>query len=467
LLIFKEFPINNLLLKAIEEMGFETPTLIQQQTIPLALKGKDIVGKAQTGTGKTAAFAIPILEKINSAISGIQALVLTPTRELAIQVSEEINRIGKYNNSRSLPIYGGQEITRQIRALRSNPQVIVATPGRLLDHMERRTIVLKYIHLVVLDEADEMLNMGFFEDVEKILESCPKQRQTFMFSATIKREILSLANKFMVDPEIIDIKPHEVTLPEIRQIYYEVPEKLKLDVLCRVLDIQNPDLALIFGRTKRRVDELTDALQKRGYLAEGIHGDMSQKQRELTMSKFRQNLIEILVATDVAARGLDITGVTHVYNFDIPQDVDSYVHRIGRTGRAGRSGLAVTFVEPRERGHLRTIEYAIGTRLIRQSIPTFQEAQKEKIRWAVSQIINTLEEDRSQEFRSAAEQMLNDYDSVALLAAALKTVAGEHQELEIKLTEEPPLRSRQGFKQHHPGSYQRRGQGKFSKSKYK
>ncbi|MEW6661940.1 MAG: DEAD/DEAH box helicase [Bacillota bacterium] len=461
MLTFKEFPISSSLLKAIEEMGFETPTPIQQQTIPIALEGKDLIGKAQTGTGKTAAFAIPVLEKIEITLNRIQAMVLTPTRELAIQVSEEINRIGKHKNIRSLPIYGGQDITRQFRALRSNPQVIVATPGRLLDHMERRTIQLHHIHLVVLDEADEMLNMGFLEDVEKILESCPKERQTFMFSATIKREILNLANKFMINPEIIEIKPHEVTLPEIRQVYYEVPEKLKLDVLCRVLDIQNPDLALVFGRTKRRVDELTDALQKRGYLAEGIHGDMSQKQRETVMSKFRNGSIEILVATDVAARGLDITGVTHVYNFDIPQDVDSYVHRIGRTGRAGRSGVAATFVEPRERGHLRTIEYAIRTRLNRQSIPTFQEAQKEKIRWAVTRISRTLEEGRFQEFQNAAEQMLNDYDSVTLLAAALKTIAGEQPDLDIKLTEEPPLRSRKGFKQHHPGSFQRRGHGKY------
>lgn len=460
---FKDFPIGISLLKAIEEMGFETPTPIQQETIPIALEGKDIIGKAQTGTGKTAAFAIPILEKTNSAVNRIQVLVLTPTRELAIQVSEEINRIGKYNNVRSLPIYGGQEITRQFRSLRNNPQVIVATPGRLLDHMERRTILLSHIHMVVLDEADEMLNMGFFEDVEKILENCPKERQTFMFSATIKREILNLANKFMINPQIIEIKPHEVTLPEIRQFYYEVPEKIKLDVLCRVLDIQNPDLALIFGRTKRRVDELADALQKRGYLAEGIHGDMSQKQREIVMGKFRNGSVEILVATDVAARGLDITGVTHVYNFDIPQDVDGYVHRIGRTGRAGRSGIAATFVEPRERGHLRTIEHAIGTRLIRQSIPTFQEAQKEKIRWAVTRITSTLEEGRFQEFQNAAEQMLNDHDSITLLAAALKTIAGEQPDQDIKLTEEPPLRSRKGFKQRPPGSFQHRGHGKFGK----
>jgi len=461
LFTFKNFSISSFLLKAVEELGFETPTPIQLKTIPVALEGKDIIGKAQTGTGKTAAFAIPVLEKIEADLNKTQALVLTPTRELAIQVSEEINRIGKYSNIRSLPIYGGQEITRQIRALRSNPQVIVATPGRLLDHMERRTIALKHIHLVVLDEADEMLNMGFFEDVENILESCPKQRQTFMFSATIKREILNLANKFMVTPELIEIKTNEVTLPEIKQVYYEVPEKLKLDVLCRVLDTQNPDLALVFGRTKRRVDELADALQKRGYLAEGIHGDLSQKQRDAVMNKFRNSSIEILVATDVAARGLDITGVTHVYNFDIPQDVDGYVHRIGRTGRAGRSGVAVTFVEPRERGHLRTIEYAIGTRLNRLNIPTFQEAQKEKVRWAATRIMHTIEEGRYQEYQDAAEQMLNDYDSIMLLAAALKTIAGEQPEIDIKLTEEPPLRSRKGFKQHHHGSFQRRGHSKY------
>ncbi|MGI6224999.1 MAG: DEAD/DEAH box helicase [Peptococcales bacterium] len=441
MLTFKELNLEkSQILRAIEEMGFEQATPIQEQAIPIALEGKDLIGQAQTGTGKTAAFTIPFLEKITED-PVIQVLVLTPTRELCIQIAEEVGKIAKYVRTKALPIYGGQDINRQIRALKGRPQIIIATPGRLMDHMDRRTIRLDNLKAVVLDEADEMLNMGFLEDIEKILAACNTERQTLMFSATMKPEIEKIANNFMKDPVLVKVKTHELTVPMIEQHFYEVPERDKLDALCRLLDIQNPDLALIFGRTKRRVDELSDALQKRGYMAEGIHGDLSQRQRDAVMTKFRNAQIEILVATDVAARGLDITGVTHVYNFDIPLDVDSYVHRIGRTGRAGHTGLAITFVEPREFGQLRIIERTIKRRLKRQNLPTLAEVQKEKRKLAASKVVAILEDGKYSDYKYAAEELMNEYDSISIIAAALKLVGGSLEQTpdNIVLTEERPV----------------------------
>lgn len=441
MLEFKELKLNSQILKAVEEMGFEKATPIQEQAIPIALQGKDVIGQAQTGTGKTAAFAIPFLQLVDQE-PNIQVLVLTPTRELCIQIAEEVGKIGKYMKLKALPIYGGQDINRQIRALKGRPQIIIATPGRLMDHMNRKTIRLNNLKMVVLDEADEMLNMGFLEDIEQILSACPSERQTLMFSATMKREIESIANRFMQKPEIVKVKTQELTVPLIQQDFYEVPEKQKLEALCRLLDTQSPELALIFGRTKRRVDELSDALQKRGYLAEGIHGDLSQRQRDTVMGKFRNGEIEILVATDVAARGLDITGVSHVYNFDIPQDVDSYVHRIGRTGRAGQQGLAITFVEPREFGQLRNIERTIKKRLKRQQLPTVAEVKKERQKTVASKLTGVIEEGKSGEYKYLAEQLINEYDSLTVLAAALQLIANaevENRDVDIELTSESPV----------------------------
>ncbi|NMA01769.1 MAG: DEAD/DEAH box helicase [Clostridia bacterium] len=439
MMLFKELNLSKPILSAIEEIGFEQATPIQEQAIPIALAGKDVIGQAQTGTGKTAAFAIPFLEKVTQE-PVIQVLVLTPTRELCIQIAEEVAKIGKYTRAKSLPIYGGQDISRQIKALKGRPQIIIATPGRLMDHMNRKTIRLDNLKMIVLDEADEMLNMGFLEDIEHILSFCPEEKQTMMFSATMRPEIRNIANKFMVDPEIVRVKTQELTVPMIQQNYYEVPERKKLDVLCALLDIQSPELALVFGRTKRRVDELADALQKRGYLAEGIHGDLSQRQRDTVMSKFRKAQIDILVATDVAARGLDITGVTHVYNFDIPLDVDSYVHRIGRTGRAGQEGIASTFVEPRELGQLRNIERTIKKRIERQSLPSFSDVRKEKQRTAANKIIDIIEDGNFGEFKYIAENLINEYDSVTALSAALKIISGTTKEyIPIELTAEKPV----------------------------
>ncbi len=335
---FHELGISEPIQRAITAMGFEEASPIQEKAIPIALTGKDIIGQAQTGTGKTAAFGIPILQKIDTNKESVQAIVIAPTRELAIQVSEEINRLAKYTGIRSLPIYGGQSIERQIRALKNRPQIITGTPGRLLDHIKRKTLRLHHISMAVLDEADEMLDMGFLEDIERILKETPKEKQTLLFSATMPRPIQTLAERFMNHPEIIKIQAKEVTSPTVEQVYYEVSERQKFDVLSRLLDVENPELTIVFGRTKRRVDELNDALNKRGYMADGLHGDLNQNQRDVVMKKFREGSIEILVATDVAARGIDVSGVTHVYNFDIPQDPESYVHRIGRTGRAGKTG---------------------------------------------------------------------------------------------------------------------------------
>lgn len=311
-----------------------------------------------------------MVERIAVEAEQIQGIVITPTRELAVQVAEELNRIGQFKSIRTLPIYGGQDINRQLKALKKRPHIIVGTPGRLLDHLRRRTIRLQDIEIVVLDEADEMLNMGFIEDIEAILREIPGERQTMLFSATIPLPIQNLAQRFMQAPETIRISAREVTVSNTEQSYIELQEKEKFEVLCRLLDIQAPDLAIVFCRTKRRVDELAGALNKRGYSVEAIHGDLTQAKRESVIRQFREGAIEILVATDVAARGLDITGVTHVYNFDIPQDPEGYVHRIGRTGRIGRSGQALTFVTPREMGLLKSIENMIRRKIGRQSVPT-------------------------------------------------------------------------------------------------
>ncbi|USG65553.1 DEAD/DEAH box helicase [Brevibacillus ruminantium] len=437
---FYEFGLDHLVARALSDMGFEEATPIQEETIPTVLQGKDLIGQAQTGTGKTAAFGIPLVERVSDEPDLIQAVVLTPTRELAVQVAEELNKIGQYKKVTALPIYGGQDIQRQIRALKKHPQIIVATPGRFMDHMNRRTIRLHGVEMVVLDEADEMLNMGFVDDIKAILKEMPEERQTLLFSATMPRPIQEIARNFMKDPVTISIKAKELTVPNIQQHFMEVPEKQKFDVLCRLLDIHSPELAIIFGRTKRRVDELSEALNKRGYGAEGIHGDLNQAKRDSVLRKFKEGTIEVLVATDVAARGLDISGVTHVYNFDIPQDSESYVHRIGRTGRAGKTGLAITLVTPREIDHLRYIEKATNRRMERKPVPTMAEAIEGQQRLTVDRLMETAGSDTLNLYRSLAEQLLEETDSVTLVAAALKLLTKEPDTTPVRLTEESPLR---------------------------
>lgn len=439
---FYEMKLSQPVIRATTDMGFEETTPIQEQTIPLAMEGRDIIGQAQTGTGKTAAFAIPLVEKSEREQAIVSGLVVTPTRELAIQVSEEINRIGQFKGVRALPIYGGQDINRQIRALKNRPQIVVGTPGRLMDHMRRRTLKLQQVSMVVLDEADEMLNMGFIEDIETILREVPEERQTLLFSATMPRPIQELARRFMKEPELIRIKAVEVTVPNTEQNYFEVQEKQKFDVLCRLLDIQSPELAIIFGRTKRRVDELTEALNKRGYSSEGIHGDLTQAKRDSVMRHFREGVTEILVATDVAARGLDISGITHVYNFDIPQDPEGYVHRIGRTGRAGKTGLAVTLVTPRELNHLRLIEQITKKKIVRKPVPSVNEAVEGLQKLTIERLMRTVEEKETLRYKKLAEDLLEENDSVTLLSAALKLLTKETDVTPVKLSEEVPLRSR-------------------------
>ncbi len=440
--IFSELGVSKPVIQSLTNMGFEEATPIQEKTIPVALDGRDLIGQAHTGTGKTAAFGIPMIERFTNESEYIQGLVITPTRELAVQVAEELNRIGQVKGIRTLPVYGGQDINRQIRALKKRPQIIVGTPGRLMDHMERKTIRLLGIKTVVLDEADEMLNMGFIEDIESILQRIPEERQSLLFSATMPKPIQVLAQRFLKNPVFISIKAKEVTVPSIEQSYIEVQEKQKFDVLCRLLDNQSPDLAIVFGRTKRRVDELYEALNKRGYSSEGIHGDLTQSKRDSVMRQFKEGTIEVLVATDVAARGLDISGVTHVYNFDIPQDPESYVHRIGRTGRAGKKGEAITFVTPREMNHLRVIENLTKHKITRRPVPTIKETIEGQQRLTMEKLLRVVEEGDFQQYRGLAEDLLVETDSVTLLAAALKMLTKEPNRTPIELTEERPLRSK-------------------------
>ncbi len=371
---FDELGLSEDLLKAVKRSGFEEATPIQEATIPLVLLGKDVIGQAQTGTGKTAAFGLPILEHVDPKEHAIQAIIISPTRELAIQTQEELYRLGKDKRARVQVVYGGADIRRQIKLLKNPPQILVGTPGRLLDHINRKTVDLSKVKLLVLDEADEMLDMGFLDDIEKIISNVPGQRQTLLFSATMPKAILRIGEKFMTEPEIVKIKAKELTTDLVDQYFVKARDYEKFDIMTRILDVQAPELTIVFGRTKRRVDELSKGLEARGYNAAGIHGDLSQQRRMSILKRFKEGKLDILVATDVAARGLDISGVTHVYNYDIPQDPESYVHRIGRTGRAGRHGVSVTFVTPNEMDYLRVIERLTKKRMDPLRPPTEEEA---------------------------------------------------------------------------------------------
>ncbi|MDM5356747.1 DEAD/DEAH box helicase [Peribacillus sp. RS7] len=436
--LFSELGLDRTSMKSIEKMGFEEASPIQSQTIPLALEGKDIIGQAQTGTGKTAAFGIPLMENIDINNENVQGIVIAPTRELAIQVSEELFKLGYGKRARVLAVYGGQDIDRQIRALKKKPHIIVGTPGRLLDHIKRKNIKLGGVHTVVLDEADEMLNMGFIEDIELILSTVPDERQTLLFSATMPDPIRKIAERFMREPVLVRVKAKEMTVDRIEQYYLELKESEKFDTLARLFDIQTPDLAIVFGRTKRRVDELASALNIRGYMAEGIHGDLSQAKRLSVLKKFKEGNIDVLVATDVAARGLDISGVTHVYNFDIPQDPESYVHRIGRTGRAGKHGIAITFVTPRERGQLHAVEHTTKKRMEKLKTPTLTEALEGQQKAVTEKILTTIENDDLSLYLGQAEELLQKHSAADLVAAMLKSMTKEPDQTPIKLTEESP-----------------------------
>lgn len=420
-------------------MGFEEATPIQEGTIKFAMEGRDVLGQAQTGTGKTAAFGIPLIEKIDPKNPAIQALIIAPTRELAIQVSEELYKLGYDKRVKLLSVYGGQEISRQIRALKNKPQIIVGTPGRILDHINRRTLKLDEVQTLVLDEADEMLNMGFIDDINTILESVPSSRQTLLFSATMPPAIRKIAETFMNNPEVVKIQAKEMTVENIEQFFVKATEREKFDALSRLLDVQKPELAIIFGRTKRRVDELSQALSVRGYLAEGIHGDLSQAKRISVLRQFKEGKIDILIATDVAARGLDISGVTHVYNFDIPQDPESYVHRIGRTGRAGKSGTAITFVTPREMGYLRIVEETTKKRMTPLKPPTSDEALVGQQRLALEKLEGIILANNLDDYRTLATELLENRDAVDVVAAAIRSMTKEPVDTPVTISEERPL----------------------------
>lgn len=431
---FGDIQLSKKLLLAVSDMGFEEPSPIQSQTIPLVLEGKDVIGQAQTGTGKTAAFGIPTIEKIVDGSRHIQALVLTPTRELAIQIAEEFNKIGKYKRVKTLPIYGGQSIDRQIRALHAGVQIVVGTPGRLLDHLRRNTMKLSEVRILILDEADEMLDMGFVEDIETIMKNITHEdRQTLLFSATMPAPIAKLAGKYMRDPQKISISRENLTVPLIDQVYYETREKF--EGLCRVLDIEETGKLIIFCRTKKGVDDLVASMQARAYMAGGLHGDLSQAQRDRVMKKFKDGKLEILVATDVAARGIDIDDITHVVNYDIPQDHESYVHRIGRTGRAGKKGVAVTFIEPREYRQLKLIERLAKTKIVRRDLPSsadILERQREIIK---ERLIKTLSNNKFADYHTIVSDVAADgsYDIVDVAAAALKlSVEGFKEKEEVE-----------------------------------
>ena len=419
---FEDMNISNEICRAVLDMGFEEATPIQSQAIPVILEGKDIIGQSQTGTGKTAAFGIPLLERINPEDRRLQALILCPTRELAIQVSEEFRKLLKYkDNIRVLPIYGGQPIDRQIAALRKGTQVVIGTPGRVMDHMRRRTIKAETVQMMVLDEADEMLDMGFREDIETILVKIPEEHQTLLFSATLSPEILDITKRFQKNPEFIKIVRKELTVPNIEQYYFDVKEKTKLDALSRIIDVYDPKLAMVFCNTKKRVDDLVEMLQGRGYFAEGLHGDLKQAQRDKVMQKFRNGTIEILVATDVAARGIDVDDIDVVFNYDVPQDEEYYVHRIGRTGRAGKAGKAFTFCVGKEIYKLRDIMRYTKTKIQQQKLPTLSDVEEMKTNIYLEKIKGIIEEGHLTKYIHLVDRLMEeDYTSIDIAAALLK-----------------------------------------------
>lgn len=419
---FKELGLSDEILKALKKKGFEEPTPIQALTIPVLLAGEtDMVGQAQTGTGKTAAFGLPILEKIDDKAKGVQAIVLTPTRELAIQVAEELNSLKGNKKLEIFPVYGGQSIDQQLRKLKKGVSIVVGTPGRVIDHIDRKSLNLNAIKYLILDEADEMLNMGFVEDVERILKDTNEDKSMLFFSATMPKEILTIAKKYMrKNMKIMEVKKEQLTTNLTDQIYFEVSEGDKFEALSRIIDVEKEFYGIIFCRTKLDVDEVTNKLMDRGYDAEGLHGDISQYQRERVLSKFKRKSINILVATDVAARGIDVNDLTHVINYSLPQDPESYVHRIGRTGRAGKEGTAITFVTPSEYRRLIFISKVARTEIRREKIPAINEVINTKKARIKAEIEEILGNDSFEETMEIAKELLEGRDALNVIASLIK-----------------------------------------------
>ena len=467
---FSELGLSEGIVNTLTEIGYEQPTPIQEQTIKLALEGRDVLGQAQTGTGKTAAFGLPTIEKIDASNPAIQALVIAPTRELAVQGQEELFRFGKSKGLKVRTVFGGSSIEKQIKGLKAGAHIVVGTPGRLVDLIKRKAIKLDQLETLILDEADEMLNMGFLEDIHFIIEKTPEARQTLLFSATMPNDIKKIGVKFMKNPEHIKIAAKEMTADRIDQYFVKTKEFEKFDVLTRLLDVERPELAIVFGRTKRRVDELIRGLKLRGYRAEGMHGDLDQNKRLAVLRDFKAGHIDVLVATDVAARGLDVSGVTHVYNYDITQDQESYVHRIGRTGRAGKSGRSVTFVSYNEMGYLRAIENMTKKPMKGLKPPTKEEAYLASLSVAMDDVLRDLSDDSAKaklaKFDKQAASLLEKFDAKELVALLLQgRVKDPDNQEEVKITAERPLPYNgegKGFKKKGKGGggrYKGRGNG--------
>lgn len=451
---FRELNLSEEIQRGIDELGFEEATPIQAQSIPYIMNGNDIIGQAQTGTGKTCAFGIPAVDMLEPDTETVQVLVLCPTRELAIQSAEEIKSVSKYKRGiRILPIYGGQPIERQIRALRNRPQIIIGTPGRVMDHMRRRTLKLADLRMIILDEADEMLNMGFREDIDTILKEAPTQRQTILFSATMPREILELTKLYQKDPLHVKVAHKALTVPSIEQYYLTVNGSAKTEVLSRIIDANDIKLSLVFCNTKKRVDDLVADLQSRGYSAEALHGDLRQEQRDKVMAKFRNGQFDILIATDVAARGIDVDDVEAVFNYDLPSDEEYYVHRIGRTGRAGRAGKAYSFVVGREIYKIKDIQRFTRAAITPIKPPTLLDVEENKVGKLMSSVKKIISEGELSRYANYIEQTIEEMNSEAdedsfvgpleFAAALLKMTAepagSESQSSDERKTEEEDL----------------------------
>ncbi len=442
---FSDLGLPEPVVAALAQLGYEEPTPIQRAAVPALLTGSDLVGQAATGTGKTAAFALPILARLEGTGTAPEALVLVPTRELAMQVSEAVHRYGRGLGVRVLPIYGGQHIGRQLDGLRRGVDVVVATPGRALDHLRRGSLVLDSVRTVVLDEADEMLDMGFAEDIEEILGTTPTQRQTVLFSATLPGRITGLVARHLRDPERIEIGKEEVAPgepPRVRQVVYVVPRAHKAAALGRVLDVESPAAAIVFCRTRNEVDELTETLNGRGYRAEGLHGGMSQEQRDKVMGRLRSGTAELLIATDVAARGLDVDTLTHVVNYDVPSAPEAYVHRIGRVGRAGREGVAITLAAPREHRLVQNIERQTRQRLRVEQVPSVADLRRRRAELTAERLREAILVGGHDGVREVVESLAEEFDPLRVAQAAVQLLhdaeGGDHDDVEIPKVDAPP-----------------------------
>ena len=438
---FSALPISDEIKRAVEEMGFHEATVIQSRSIPVILSGKDVIGHSQTGTGKTAAFGIPALEHVNPDLHGhVQVLILCPTRELAMQSSVEMHKFAKYKAGiRIVPVYGGASIENQIRALKRGAEIIIGTPGRVMDHMRRRTLKLDNLSMVILDEADEMLNMGFREDIETILQDAPETRQTVLFSATMSNEIMAITTEYQTEPVLVKVVNKELTVPNISQFFYDVPKGRKLDVLSRLLEYYDPTRAMVFCNTKKMVDELLEALRDRGFTAEGLHGDMKQAARTAVMDAYKRGRVSILIATDVAARGIDVDNVDVVFNYDLPSDMEYYVHRIGRTGRAGKEGRSITLISGRSQLYgIRDVERFTKSKITMNSIPSLHEIAEVKNRKLIRLLKETVENgELLSKHRKAVDALAEQgIDPADVACAALKLLQAYETDTQIDAAED-------------------------------